>query len=112
MAINIANSRIVGAGFATDTPFVYHMFAPNANEVLVAHSIYFQVLGQHGYIGLALFLTFWILTYRTAGRLMKLGRGHPDLVWVTELGAMMKVSVIGFAGGASTWRSGTCPTTS
>ncbi|WP_374240469.1 putative O-glycosylation ligase, exosortase A system-associated [Zoogloea sp.] len=101
MAINIANSRIVGAGFATDTPFVYHMFAPNANEVLVAHSIYFQVLGQHGYIGLALFLTFWILTYRTAGRLMKLGRGHPDLVWVTELGAMMKVSVIGFAVGGA-----------
>jgi hypothetical protein len=74
MAINIANSRILGAGFATDSALVYRMYAPNPNEVLVAHSIYFQVLGQHGYIGLALFLTFWILTYRTAGRLMKLAR--------------------------------------
>lgn len=101
MAINIANSRIFGAGFATDTKFVYQLFAPNPNEVLVAHSIYFQVLGQHGYIGLALFLTFWILTYRTAGRLMKLGRGHPDLIWASDLGSMVKVCLVGFAVGGA-----------
>lgn len=101
MAINIANSRILGAGFATDSALVYQMYAPNPNEVLVAHSIYFQVLGQHGYIGLALFLTFWILTYRTAGRLMKLGRGHPELAWATDLGSMMKVSLVGFAVGGA-----------
>jgi probable O-glycosylation ligase (exosortase A-associated) len=101
MAINIANSRILGAGFATDSALVYRMYAPNPNEVLVAHSIYFQVLGQHGYIGLALFLTFWILTYRTAGRLMKLGRGHPELAWAADLGSMMKVSLVGFAVGGA-----------
>lgn len=101
MAINIANNRILGAGFATDSALVYRMYAPNPNEVLVAHSIYFQVLGQHGYIGLALFLTFWILTYRIAGRLMKLGRENPELAWAADLGSMVKVSLIGFAVGGA-----------
>jgi hypothetical protein len=85
------------------------MYAPNPNEVLVAHSIYFQVLGQHGYIGLALFLTFWILTYRTAGRLMPTA-GAPELAWVGDLGSMMKVSLVGLPWApSSTWLSGTCP---
>lgn len=101
MAFNIANSRILGAGFATDSGLVYRMYAPNPNEVLVAHSIYFQVLGQHGYIGLALFLTFWILTYRTAGRLIAHSRGRPELAWVGDLGSMVKVSLVGFAVGGA-----------
>lgn len=101
MATNIANSRILGAGFLTATPLVFQMYAPEPNNVLVAHSIYFQVLGQHGYIGLFLYLLFWGLTYRTAGRLMKLSAGRPDLEWAGLLGSMVKVSLIGFAVGGA-----------
>jgi len=101
MAINIANNRIFGAGFTTDSALIYQMYAPDPSDVLVAHSIYFQVLGEHGYIGLFLYLLFWFLTYRTAGRLTMVARGRPDLEWVGQLGAMIKVSIVGFAVGGA-----------
>lgn len=101
MAINIANNRPVGAGFVTDTPFIYQMYAPDPDFVIVAHSVYFQILGQHGYIGLMLYLLFWLLTYRTAGRLESLAKGRTDLDWVQQMGSMFKVSLIGFAVGGA-----------
>lgn len=101
MAINIANDRLLGAGFATATPFIYAMYAPDPTYVLVAHSIYFQILGEHGYIGLVLYLLFWIMTYRTAGRLMRMTKNRPDLEWAGQFGAMAKVSLVGFAVGGA-----------
>ncbi len=101
MAINIANDRVMGAGFATATQLVYSMYAPTANAVLVAHSIYFQILGDHGYIGLALYVLFWFLTYRAAARLMKIGKRHEQLRWVHTLGSMATVSIAGFATGGA-----------
>lgn len=99
MAINIANDRVLGAGFATASSTVYGIYAPDPSNVLVAHSIYFQVLGEHGYIGLMLYLLFWIATYRSAGRLTRLGARHAELAWVSNLGSMAKVSLVGFAVG-------------
>lgn len=101
MAINIANHRLTGAGFATDSSLIYQMYAPNPNFVIVAHSIYFQILGEHGYIGLALYLTFWWLTYRTAGRVSELAKSLPDGAWAVHLASMMKVSLVGFAVGGA-----------
>ena len=101
MAINIANDRFMGAGFTTATEFIYSMYAPNPSYVLVAHSIYFQVLGEHGYIGLFLYLLFWGLTYTSAGRLVSRSKGRPDLEWAGQLGSMAKVSLVGFAVGGA-----------
>ena len=101
MAINIANDRFLGAGFSTATKYVYEMYAPDPSYVLVAHSIYFQILGEHGYFGLALYLLFWALTYRTAGKLVKLGAMKAQLHWAVQLGSMAKVSLVGFAVGGA-----------
>ncbi|KAA3652567.1 MAG: putative O-glycosylation ligase, exosortase A system-associated [Proteobacteria bacterium] len=101
MAVNIANDRIFGAGFATASPVVFDAYAPNPDWVLVAHSIYFQVLGDHGYIGLGLYLLFWVLTYRTAGRLAAMADLGPRFAWVAQLGNMSKVSLVGFAVGGA-----------
>ena len=101
MAINIANSRITGAGFSTDSAFIYQMFAPNPNFVIVAHSIYFQVLGEHGYIGLGLYLLFWGLTLKTSTRVIKLAKGLPDAEWALQLASMTRVALIGFAVGGA-----------
>ena len=101
LAINVAGDRLLGAGFVTTTPDIFERYAPNPNIILVAHSIYFQILGQHGYIGLALYLLFWIATYRTGGRLVKLSRNHPELAWAGTLGSLSKVSLVGFAVGGA-----------
>lgn len=101
MAINIANDRFLGAGFATDLPWIYQRYAPNPNFVIVAHSIYFQILGEHGYIGLFLYLGFWIATYRLGGKIIKLTAGKDDLQWANMLGSIGKVGLIGFAVGGA-----------
>lgn len=101
MAINIANDRLLGAGFETASPPIYMQYAPNPNFVIVAHSIYFQVLGEHGYIGLLLYLTFWFLTYRLAGRVVRITTGKPEFEWANILGSMAKVSLVGFAVGGA-----------
>ncbi|MCW0232836.1 MAG: putative O-glycosylation ligase, exosortase A system-associated [Ferrovibrio sp.] len=101
MAFNIANDRVFGAGFATATQYVYALYAPDPTTVLVAHSIYFQILGDHGYIGLLLYLTFWISTYRLGARLTRVTRGIPEVEWAGQLGAMARVSLVGFAVGGA-----------
>ena len=101
MAVNIANDRFLGAGFATDLPWIYQHYAPNPGFVIVAHSIYFQILGEHGYIGLFLYLGFWFMTYRLGGKITKLTAGKDDLQWANMLGSIGKVSLIGFAVGGA-----------
>lgn len=101
MAVNIANDRLTGAGFVTDSPVIYQSYAPNPNFVIVAHSIYFQVLGEHGYIGLLLYLAFWIATYMVAGRIDRQTARHPELGWANTLASMSKVSLVGFAVGGA-----------
>ncbi len=101
MAGNIANSRPTGAGFVTDSPLIYQAYAPNPNFVIVAHSIYFQVLGEHGYIGLLLYLAFWISTYMLAGRIARQTAKHAELGWANTLASMSKVSLVGFAVGGA-----------
>lgn len=101
MAYNIANDRITGAGFVTDDRLVFQQYAPDPRIILVAHSVYFQILGEHGYIGLLLYLSFWISTYRLAGRIIKQAIGFDDLAWASSLANMIKASLLGFAVGGA-----------
>jgi probable O-glycosylation ligase (exosortase A-associated) len=101
MAINIAKDRITGAGFATAAPVIYQQYAPDPSYVIVAHSIYFQVLGEHGFTGLAIYLAFWMSTYLLAMRISKRAQYYPALTWCADLARMIRVSLIGFfVGGA------------
>jgi len=101
MAFNIAKDRITGAGFATAAPFIYAQYAPDPSIVIVAHSIYFQVLGEHGFIGLALYLSMWGLAYMMAGRIVKTAKTFPELKWAQSLASMLRVSLVGFACGGA-----------
>lgn len=102
VAKNIAMDRITGAGFATSTRFIFDLYSPYPDaQVLVAHSIYFQILGDHGFIGLFLYLSMWFTTFRMAGNLRELSENRDDIVWIRDLGRMIQVSLIGFfVGGA------------
>lgn len=98
---NIALHYFMGVGFNTATPELFSRFSPNAEAVLVAHSIFFQVMGNHGFIGLALYLCIWFSTWRTAGWLRKQTNLVPEAQWAADLGAMCQVSLVGYlVGGA------------
>jgi probable O-glycosylation ligase (exosortase A-associated) len=96
-AFNIANDRITGGGFRTNIGWVYERYAPNPKQLLVEHSIYFQMLGEFGWIGLFLFLAMGALTWRYAQRMIRLSEALPQLKWAGDLGAMVQVSMVGYA---------------
>jgi putative inorganic carbon (hco3(-)) transporter len=100
-AINLASNNLMGGGFLTFTPRMFRVYAPNPLDVHAPHSIYFQVLGEHGFIGLALFLTFLFLTWRTGTRIIRFCKGKQELSWAYGMAAMCQVSLIGYVVGGA-----------
>ena len=101
VAFNVAKEHLAGAGFDMYNFEIFARFAPDPLDVHAAHSIYFQVLGEHGFIGLFLFLLIWLSTWRTASWLIKNGTAIPEAAWCRDLGAMCQVAMIGYlVGGA------------
>ena len=99
-AINIANDRpLIGGGFEFYSPTVFAKYAPDPLDVHSAHSIYFQILGEHGYVGLILFLALGIVAWTTANRVVKRSRDSPENAWAGTLGQAVQVSLIGYAVG-------------
>lgn len=101
MAWNLASDRLFGGGFQIYDGGVFAIYAPNPTDVHAAHSIYFQVLGEHGFIGLFLYLALGFLTWRSAGWITKNSAPYPDLKWATGLATMIQVSLLGFAVGGA-----------
>jgi probable O-glycosylation ligase (exosortase A-associated) len=101
MAFNLAKDRFFGGGFAISTGIVFAAYAPVPDDVHAAHSISFQVLGEHGFVGLALFLLLWFLVWRTASWLRSNGHKHPDSAWTADLGAMCHASIAAYLVGGT-----------
>lgn len=101
MAYNLAKDQITGGGFDIYTAPLFAIYAPDPLDIHAAHSIFFQVLGEHGFIGLFLFLGIWWSTWRNATWLIKNGRKSPETQWCQYLGAMCQVSLLGYAVGGS-----------
>jgi putative inorganic carbon (HCO3(-)) transporter len=97
VAYNVANDRITGGGYRLNVAWIFAKYAPNPRVILVAHSIYFQMLGEQGYIGLLLFLSIGVLTWINAQRMINRGKTSPELAWAVGLGKMVQVSMIGYA---------------
>lgn len=102
MAINLANDRpLVGGGFEIYNENVFARYAPDPSTVRSAHSIYFQMLGEHGYVGLMLFLLLWFLIWRDASWIIRHTRDRTDLRWAHDLARMSHVSLVGYAVGGA-----------
>lgn len=101
MATNLAIDRPLGGGFVIYDAGVFARYAPVPEDVHAAHSIYFQILGEHGFFGLFLYLLIGVLTWRTGSWVIKHARPDPTLGWATDLAVMLQVSLLGFAVGGA-----------
>lgn len=97
MAFNLANDRLFGGGYMVSTAEVFQRYAPIPTDVHAAHSIYFQVLGEHGWIGFVLFVAVGVSTWLVSRDLIRVGEQHLQLRWAGELGAMIQVSMAAYA---------------
>lgn len=96
MAFNLAKDKFFGGGFMIWTGSVFAIYAPDPDDPHAAHSIYFQVLGEHGFVGLFIFMAIGAATWMTARQLVKIGKQSPDQKWAWDLGAMVQVSMMGY----------------
>jgi putative inorganic carbon (hco3(-)) transporter len=90
-----------GVGFLSARSELFALYSPYGGHPLAAHSIYFQVLGNHGFGGLFLFLGIFIATWRSAGWLRRQQFTSPDKQWCSELGTFCQVSLVGYAVGGA-----------
>jgi len=100
-AYNVANDRFLGAGFE---PWSFEMFAiyrPESPSAHAAHSIYFSVLGEHGWGGLILFLLILWVAWRTASGIIREVKGNSDMEWLAQLARMLQVSLVAYCTGGA-----------
>ena len=102
MAFNLAKDRpLVGGGFEIYEPQIFARYAPDPTDIHAAHSIYFQTLGEHGFVGLGLFLLLGILAWRTGTWIIRHTEKLDEYKWAYSLATMIQVSLIGYiVGGA------------
>lgn len=96
----VAERPLLGGGF-----MVYTLngmeHADGRLAYLNAHSIYFEVLAEHGWPGLALFLALLAGGLLTARAIVRDSRNVPELAWAARFGALVQVSFVAYATGGA-----------
>jgi probable O-glycosylation ligase (exosortase A-associated) len=74
---------------------------PDPDRPHAAHSVYFQVLGDHGFVGLGIYLSFLMGAFLKARKITRLGRLHKVAAWIPRLGTALQLTLFAFCLGGS-----------
>lgn len=85
-AYNVALENFMGGGFNA-------LVISGMRDV---HSIYFEVMSEHGFFGLLLYLLLLAFTWLSAGWILKHSKKHEELKWARNLAPMLQVSGIAY----------------
>jgi putative inorganic carbon (HCO3(-)) transporter len=86
---------ITGGSFETFTPDLEARFTPQFSFA-GPHSIYFQTLGEQGFVGLGIFILVLGGCFYSLWRLRRRARGQPASAWVTNYSLMLETSLLGY----------------
>lgn len=100
-SINAANDNITGVGLESWSSETFAVWAPNPEQVAAAHSIYFSVLADHGWVGLILFLTLFLGGFVIARRTIRIASPHEQYRWAADLARMLQVSLVAYGTGGA-----------
>jgi len=100
-AWNVAEAYpITGGGMESFTPEMFARFSkeqlPGGGLSSGPHSIYFQILGEQGFVGLGLFLSLIFACLLSLRKLRKLARDAPPLQWVVPAANALETSFLAF----------------
>jgi probable O-glycosylation ligase (exosortase A-associated) len=91
-----ADFPVTGGGFSTFTEELYQRYWPGEIFTIYGpHSVYFQVLAEHGFVGLTLYLALVLSCLASAQRTARMARsrGDPELALYAQ---MFQMSLVGF----------------
>lgn len=75
---------------------------PDTRGSHAAHSVYFQVLGDHGFVGLALYLCILVGSFAKARKIVRVVRARNAPDWIPRLATALQLSLFAFCiGGAA-----------
>ena len=101
-AWNVAMDRpLTGGGFRVFSTEPYLRYGPDPFEVYDSHSIYFEVLGEHGFPGLFLFVSLLISALLSLSWVDRKIRGRPGLAWAKDYTLMLRMSIVSYAVGGT-----------
>ncbi|KGJ95953.1 putative O-glycosylation ligase, exosortase A system-associated [Thalassotalea sp. ND16A] len=110
ISVKIANDNVFGNGFfASQDPIAWRIYkgaidefggiktpsVPDSVKPKAAHSIYFQVLGDLGYLGLALYLMILLGVFMRLNRVAKRAK-QKGIEWCGNLSMLLTVSLVGY----------------
>jgi putative inorganic carbon (hco3(-)) transporter len=95
----VLHHPIVGGGFGV---FVLDAGSiPGRLGWIEAHNIFFEVMGEHGFVGLGLFCCLIAAIYRSCAVVKKRVRGREQLAWTADLAGATQISLVAFVVGGS-----------
>jgi probable O-glycosylation ligase (exosortase A-associated) len=95
----VRNRPLVGGGFGV---FVLDAGSiPGRGGWVEAHNIFFQMMGEHGFIGLALFCALIVAIYRSCAVVQKQVRGRDELAWTADLARATQIGLVAYIVGGS-----------
>lgn len=98
-AFNVAKDRITGGGMEMFRPSVFRQYAPEPFRVHDAHSVYFEVMGEHGFVGFGMFMAIMGFAWLRGSSIIRRTKKIAELKWAHDLAAMTQVSIVGYATG-------------
>ncbi len=92
----------IGAGFdGPQKPWIFATYAPG-KDTHAAHSIFFQVLGDQGFGGLAIYLLLIGVCITNAMTVRRLTKGRAEFAWAYDLAGMLQLTLFVYClGGAA-----------
>ncbi|WP_423823466.1 putative O-glycosylation ligase, exosortase A system-associated [Salinisphaera sp. SPP-AMP-43] len=104
-AFNVAKANpLFGGGFNVwSSHDMWRQYGPpDAVPGRAIHSIFFEVLGEQGFVGLALFIALMAAGYIGLARIRKKARaGPPENAFFGDLASMLQVSLVAYAAAGS-----------
>lgn len=75
---------------------------PDTEKARAAHSVYFQVLGDHGFVGFAIYLAMLLAAFAKARNIARLSRSQRLPEWIPRVTTALQLSLVVFCiGGAA-----------
>ena len=88
---------LLGGGFDVyQSASMWERYGPEGAIPRAVHSIYFRILGEQAFPGLALFLGLLFASWRNCSRVRKRTFNIPDMRWAFDMASMLQVSMVAF----------------
>ena len=101
-AYNLASDRLIfGGGFECFRGWLFDQYAPDPDNFHDAHNIFFEVLGEQGFIGLFLYLLLLLFAWRTGTWIVRNAKNNSETKWMADLASMVQVSIAAYVAGGS-----------